>query len=162
MPHPPWVLVRNVNRSLPASNSASAPRGSIEATTTRLLTIFSVVTCAACANNSSVFSFCPICQSKHTLPGASAHTCGAPGANAPSRSVIDGSMSYSTMIASAASRPASTVSATMNATGTPACRTSPSANAGRGGEICGEPSRFFTFARHGRSPIASARRSALV
>src|SRR5215468_264788 len=85
-----------------------ALRGSIELTTTRLLTSSSVTTRAALENAASVALASPmsLSQSKTMLLGMWSKSCGAPGLIASLASVIAGSGSYSTSIASAASRAA--------------------------------------------------------
>src|SRR5262245_55809597 len=82
--------------------------GSIELTTTRLLTSSSVTTRAALENAASVALASPmsLSQSKTMLLGMWSKSCGAPGLIASLASVIAGSGSYSTSIASAASRAA--------------------------------------------------------
>ena len=77
-------------------------------------------------------------------------------------SVTAGSASYSTSIASAASRAAVKVSATTNATGWPTCRTLPSASTGRGVSCRGVPSRLTSGTMQGTSPRPSARTSSPV
>src|SRR5262245_57507826 len=96
-----------------------ALRGSIELTTTRLLTSSSVTTRAALENAASVALASPMSLSQSTtmLRGMWSKSCGAPGLIASLASVTAGSGSYSTSIASAASRAAVKVSATTNATG---------------------------------------------
>ena len=88
---PPCVLVDSVQRPAAASYSASATRASIEATTTRLLTMRTFVTRSACANSASVLARSPISQSNAWFPGTSGQTSGAPGCNAASGSVTEAS-----------------------------------------------------------------------
>ena len=70
--------------------------------------------------------------------------------------------SYSTSIASAASRAAGKVSATTSATGWPTWRTLPSASTGRGVSCRGLPSRLVSGIVQGMSPSPSARTSSPV
>ena len=79
---PPWVLVRRTRVSLSASYSPRAARGSIGATTTRLLTSSKVVTCLALAKAASAAAASPISQSRQRLFGASSQICGESGCRA--------------------------------------------------------------------------------
>ena len=90
---PPWVLAYSVQRPVAASKSAIAARASIDATTMRLFTTVSRVTCVALANCASVAALSPISQSKAMLFVTSGQTSGAPGSVATDRSVIEGSRS---------------------------------------------------------------------
>ena len=130
--------------------------------TTRLFTTVSFVACAALANSASTRALSPTAQSKQMLFGACGQTCGCPGSIAPARSVTEGRVSYSTSTASAASRAASGVSATMKATGSPTWRTAPRASTGWPGSTRAEPSRFFSGTTQGMSPMPSAVRSSAV
>ncbi len=78
------------------SCSATAPRGSIEFTTIRLLTSDSSVTVAALAKAAFTAPASPVSQSTQRLPGASSQTSGAPSADALSMSDTAGSASYDT------------------------------------------------------------------
>jgi hypothetical protein len=80
---------------------------------------FELTTRAALENAASVALASPmsLSQSKTMLLGMCSKSCGAPGLIASLASVIAGTGSYSTSIASAASRAAVKVSATTNATG---------------------------------------------
>ena len=84
------------------------------------------------------------------------------GADRGRASVTAGSASYSTSIASAASRAAAKVSATTNATGWPTWRTLPIASTGRGVSWRGLPSRLTSGTVQGTSPRPSARTSSPV
>ncbi len=117
MPKAPWQPSRSTKR--PSSIFASAERGSIAATTMRLLRGLSFVTCAALAKASATFSGSPKWKSRITLPATVSCTKGAPSAAALLASVTAGSVSTSRNTISAASFACLAVSATTKATGSP-------------------------------------------
>ena len=59
LPETPCVGTCSVKRSAALSKAASATRGSIDTTATRVLTMSSFVTCAAVANAASIFALSP-------------------------------------------------------------------------------------------------------
>ena len=75
----PCEETQRVERSSCASYSQMAPRGSMEFTTRRLLTICSLTTRSALANAASVLARSPISQSKTMLSLIWSCTSGAPG-----------------------------------------------------------------------------------
>ena len=78
------------------------------------------------------------------LPGASGHTCGAPGLTASRRSTAGVRSSYSTVTSSAPSCAAVSVSPITMATASPMWRTVLPASAGRNGRISFVPPRPAT------------------
>ena len=75
----PCEETHRVERSSPGSYSQIAPRGSIEFTTSRWLTIRSFTTLSAFLKAASVAAWSPIAQSKTMLLGMWSWTSGAPG-----------------------------------------------------------------------------------
>ena len=89
--------VVKVSRSAAASNSASATRGSIGLTTTRLLTRRALTmrppARSILANAAATAIMSPAAQSNTVLCGIWGHSCGAPGIAAKAVSVTAGSSS---------------------------------------------------------------------
>src|SRR3974377_2373108 len=92
-----------------------APRGSIAAAVTRLITNVCLTTRLAQAKAASVAALSPISSTKQILSGHSSQTRGAPGLGASAVEVTAGSGSKSTCINSAASIPCALDSATHKA-----------------------------------------------
>ena len=97
-----------------------------------------------------------------TLSDASGQTTGAPGLTASTGSTTDGSISYSTTIASAAVWASTREVATTAATASPANRTTSWASRRRGGTVIGLPSGRLKIESVGMVPMSSLIRSAPV
>ena len=92
--------------------------------------MLSVTILAAAAKALAVAAGSPSVASKAALPARSGHTSGAPGASAAGALITCGSGVQSIDMASAASLPCSTVSATMKATASPTWRATSRASTG--------------------------------
>ena len=154
--------VRIVYRPSPGAYSATTPRVSMGATTTRLFTMRSRVTCAARANAAPAESESPPSQSSATLPGADGHSCGAPASRAAHPSTTASSASYSTTTRSAASCAPRRVQATTIATGSPTCIARSRTSSGWSTLIVVSPSRPATPFGSLSGATPSASRSAWV
>jgi hypothetical protein len=134
------------------------------------MTNFFLMTCAALANARSVASLSPKKVSTVMLLGTSSHIVGAPGCRASSECSTNGSTSYCTSTASAASIACALVSATTMTTASPTCRTLSTGNSACGPANTGVPPGPVSFWSNlvfgtgscGMGPILSAAQSAPV
>ena len=141
------------------SYSATTPRVSIGATTTRLLVMSRRVTWSARANAAPVAPASPPSQSSATLPGAEGQRHGALSSRAARPSTTTSRSSYSTITRSAASCAPVRVCATTIATGSPTYNTRSPASTGCGTCMVVSPFRPVTRFRSESGAIPSSCRS---